>query len=250
MQPANSFVPIGLTEPDGKTEFVEKNGLERDGSGYFSVNDADYEANVEKAIALLKEAAESSGKFTVGEDGKVSGFPTLAYLTNVGTGHEAIALNLQATFAQYGINMTVDKQEWATFLNTRKDGNYSIARNGWLADYNDPISFLDMWITNSGNNDAQFGRGEHASYAGYEYKGEAGKTWAESYDKLIAESKKEHDPEKRFDLLHQAEDVLMSTGAINPIYYYTDLYMIKPELEGFFPSPLGFKYFMYAYVEQ
>ena len=249
-QPANGFVPIGLTEPDGKTEFVDKNGPDRDGSGYFSVSDDDYEANLEQAIELLREAAESSGKFTVGEDGKVSGLPTLAYLTNVGTGHEAIALNLQATFAEYGINMSIDKQEWSTFLQTRKTGSYSVARNGWLADYNDPISFLDMWITNSGNNDSQFGRGDHASYAGYEYNGETGKTWAESYDKLIAESKKEHDPEKRFELLHEAEDILMSTGAICPIYYYTDLYMVNQDVQGFFPSPLGFKYFMYAYVEE
>ena len=54
--------------------------------------------------------------------------------------------------------MTIEKQEWATFLNTRKNGDYSVARNGWLGDYNDPISFLDMWITSSGNNDSQFGK--------------------------------------------------------------------------------------------
>jgi len=248
-QPANSYVPIGLTEPDGKTEFVAKNGPNGDGAGYYSVDPDDYEANTEEAVALLREVAESSGKFTVGDDGKVSGgFPTLAYLTNEGTGHEAIAVNLQATFAQYGINMTIDKQEWSTFLNTRKDGNYSVARNGWLGDYNDPISFLDMWITNSGNNDSQLGRGEHATYAGYSYKGESGKTWAESYDKLINEVKTTKDPEERFALMHEAENVLMTTGTACPIYYYTDIFMMSPELEGAFASPLGFKYFMYAYT--
>ncbi|MDI9496180.1 MAG: peptide ABC transporter substrate-binding protein [Bacillota bacterium] len=249
--PAAGFVPMGLTEPDGKTEYIAKNGPNGDGAGYYSVDPDDYEKNCEEAVALLREVAESTGLFTVDENGVVSKeFPTIAYLTNEGTGHEAIAINLQATFAQYGINMTIEKQEWATFLNTRKNGDYSVARNGWLGDYNDPISFLDMWITSSGNNDSQFGKGDHAKYADYTYKGEGGKTWAESYDKIISEVKASKDPEERFALMHQAENILMETGAICPIYYYTDIFMKNTDLQGFFASPLGYKYFMYAYVEK
>jgi len=244
--PANGFVPMGLTEPDG-SEYIAHNGVNGDGTGYYNVEADKYAANVEEAKALLKEVADSSKLYTVDADGKVSAeFPTLAYLTNVGTGHEAIAVNLQATFAAYGINMTIAKQEWSTFLNTRKNGDYSIARNGWLADYNDPISFLDMWTTVSGNNDSQFGRGEHKDYAGYSYKGESGKTWAQSYDKLISDVKASKDPAERFKLMHEAETVLMSTGAICPIYYYTDIFMNSPKLQGAFSSPLGYKYFMYA----
>jgi ABC-type oligopeptide transport system substrate-binding subunit len=142
--------------------------------------------------------------------------------------------------------MKIEVQEWGTFLNTRKDGNYSVARNGWLGDYNDPISFLDMWITKSGNNDCQFGKGDHASYAAYTYKGESGKTWADSYDKIIAEIKATKDPETRYSLMHDAEDILMSTGAICPIYYYTDIFMSSKDLKGYLVSPLGYKYFMYA----
>ncbi len=245
--PAAGFVAMGLTEPDG-SEYIANNGPDRDGKGYYSVDPDDYEANVEEAIGMLKSVAESSGKFTVGANNKLSGFPTIAYITNNGTGHQAIAVNLQSIFAQYGINMTIDSQEWATFLNTRKDGNYSVARHGWLGDYNDPISFLDMWITNSGNNDSQFGRKDHANFAGYSYKGESGKTWAESYDKLITDVKSTKDPVQRFALMHDAEDILMSTGAVCPLYYYTDIFMMNTKLEGAFPSPLGFKYFMYAYT--
>ena len=249
--PAAGFVAMGLIEPDGKTEYIAKNGPNGDGAGYYSVDPDDYESNTQEAIALLKEVAQSTGVFTVDDAGKVSGgFPTLAYLTNEGTGHEAIAVNLQATFAQYGINMTIEKQEWSTFLNTRKNGDYSVARNGWLGDYNDPISFLDMWITSSGNNDSQLGKGEHATFAGYTYKGESGKTWAESYDKLIGEVKASKDPEERFALMHEAEDVLMTTGAICPIYYYTDIFMMSQDLDGAFASPLGYKYFMYSTVAE
>ena len=245
--PAAGFVAMGLTEPDG-SEYISKNGPEGDGKGYYSVAKDDYKANCDEAIKLLTEVADSSKQFTVA-DGKLSGFPTLEYITNEGTGHVAVAEYLQACWKNYGIEMTVAEQEWATFLNTRKEGNYSVARNGWLSDYNDPISFLDMWITDSGNNDSQFGRGDHASYKGYSYNGQDNLTWAESYDKIIAEVKASTDANKRFELMHDAEDILMTTGAICPIYYYTDIYMCSESIDGFFSSPLGFKYFMFASVK-
>ena len=241
--PAAGFVAMGLTEPDGK-EFIDKNGVNRDGAGYYSVAKEDYAKNCEEAVALLKGVAESSGKFTVGEDNKLVGFPKLIYLTNEGSGHEAIAEYLQQAWGVYGIEIEIQVQEWATFLNTRKEGNYSVARNGWLGDYNDPISFLDMWYSTSGNNDCQFGRGAHASFAGYD-----GKTWADSYDAIIAEVKTSTDAEKRFELMHDAEDILMETGAICPIYYYTDIFMCNDMIDGFFASPLGYKYFMYATIK-
>lgn len=247
---ANGFVPMGLTEPDG-SEYISKNGVNGDGKGYYSVDPADYQTNSEKAIALLKEVATSSGLFTVDASGKVSSeFPSLTYITNTGTGHEAIATYLQATLAGYGINMAIEKQEWSTFLNTRKTGDYSLARNGWLGDYNDPISFLDMWISTSGNNDSRLGKDEHANYTGFTYNGESGKTWAESYDKIIASVKSSKDPSERFKLMHEAENLLMSSGVICPIYYYTDIYMCNSKIDGFFSSPLGFKYFMYATVSE
>ena len=102
-----------------------------------------------------------------------------------------------------------------------------------------------MWITESGNNDSQFGKDAHKDYAGYN-----GKTWAESYDAIIAQVKASNDPAERFDLMHQAEDILMSTGAICPIYYYTDIYMCSEKIEGFFSSPLGYKFFMYASIAE
>ena len=245
--PAAGFVAMGLTEPDG-SEFIEKNGPKGDGAGYFSVKDEDYKANCDEAVKLLTEVAESSKKFTV-KDGKVVDFPAMTYITNEGTGHQALAEYLQQTWGNYGITTKVEVQEWATFLNTRKEGNYSVARNGWLGDYNDPISFLDMWITSSGNNDCQFGKGAHKDYKGYSYNGKDGLTWAESYDACIAAVKAETDPAKRFALMHEAENILMTTGAICPVYYYTDIYMCSQNIEGFFSSPLGYKFFMYASVK-
>ncbi len=239
--PAAGFVAMGLTEPDG-AEFITKNGPNGDGAGYYSVAKEDYQANCEAAVKLLEEVAASSGKFTMA-DGKVAGFPALTYVTNDGSGHEAIATYLQQVWGNYGFEIKVEVQEWNTFLNTRKDGGYSVARNGWLGDYNDPISFLDMWVSGSGNNDCQLGKGEHASFTGYN-----GLTWADSYDAIIASIKTETDPVKRFELMHDAEDILMETGAICPIYYYTDIFMCSSSIQNFFSSPLGFKYFMYSSV--
>ena len=188
---------------------------------------------------------------------ETASFPTLTYLYNTNDGHKAIGEYLQAALSNAGITMNLENQEWNTFLNTRKEGKYSIARNGWLADYNDPICFLDMWTSASGNNDVQFGKGAHAELKmynldltkwGYDVKVENG-TWAETYDVLISTIKACTDNNTRYELMHLAEDILMSTGCIVPLYYYTDLYMISKDVEGFFSNPLGYKYLMYTTVK-
>ena len=131
-----------------------------------------------------------------------------------------------------------------------------MARNGWLADYNESICFLDMWTTVSGNNDIQFGKGEHKDLAlydldltsfGIDYKVEDA-TWAETYDVLIAEIKSCTDTETRYAMMHLAEDILMSTGCVVPLYFYTDIYMLDDSVKGFFCNPLGYKYFMYTTI--
>ena len=65
----------------------------------------------------------------------------------------------------------------------------------------------------------------------------------------MANAAKETNANKRFQILHNAETLLMETGAICPIYYYTDIYMLKQNVSGFFSSPLGYKFFMYCSVK-
>ena len=156
--PASSFVAMGMTDADGSQFY--KNAGHNDGfDGYWDVSEDAYEANFEQAIATLSkyyDYDETTGKFT--------NFPTLTYLYNTSEGHKAIGEYLASVLAGVGITMNLENQEWNTFLNTRKAGDYSVARNGWLADYNDPICFLDMWVTASGNNDVQFGKGDIATF--------------------------------------------------------------------------------------
>ena len=242
--PASSFVAMGMTDADG-TEFYKNSGTSTEYDGYYNVAVEAYEDNCAQAMEILKKYYE------VDDSGKLVGFPTLTYLYNTSDSHKAIGEYLQSVLAGIGITMNLENQEWNTFLDTRKNGDYSVARNGWLADYNDPICFLDMWTTGSGNNDVQFGREDHAdlklydmdltSY-GYDIKVEDG-TWAETYDVLIPLIKTCTDNDTRYALMHVAEDMLMSTGAIVPLYFYTDLYMVDDSVEGFFSNPLGYKYF-------
>lgn len=248
--PAGSYVPMGMLEPNG-TEFYKNAGYSDQYLGYYDATEAGVEGNIQTALTILKKYYtfdEATQKFT--------NFPTIEYLYNTSSGHAAIAEYIQQAFAVYGIEMTLGNQEWGTFLNTRKNGDYIMARNGWLADYNDPISFLDMWLSTSGNNDIQYGVDAHASIAmysidttalGYDVKVTNG-TWAQTYDVLIGMIKSEKDLQKRMDLMHLAEDLLMETGAVVPIYFYTDLFMCSEKIQGAFSSPLGYKFFMYTTI--
>ena len=245
--PAASFVAMGLTDADGSQFYNNANGGK---GGYYAVDTASLQSNFDEAVEVLKKYYtydESTGQF--------SDFPTMTYLYNTSEGHKAIGEYLQSALAQVGITMNLENQEWNTFLETRKNGDYSIARNGWLADYNDPICFLDMWVTASGNNDVQFGKGDNASVKaysidltdlGYDTNVTDG-TWAETYDVVISDVKSCTDTKTRYELMHKAEDLLMSTGCICPLYFYTDIYMIDSSVQGFFSNPLGYKYFMYCH---
>ena len=148
---ATSFLPLGMADGNG--------GLFKDAANWKYPNGADgyfaEEPDVDRAIELLKSAG-----FEFDDAGMLSASTPISfeYLTNNTSGHIAIAECLQQDFSQIGINMTIKSIDWAVFLNERKEGNFGIARNGWIADFNDPINMLEMWTTDSGNNDAQFGR--------------------------------------------------------------------------------------------
>ena len=209
--PADTFVPTGLTDADGKTEFHEN------ATKWYDVND--YEGNVKKAKELLKEAGYENGK----------GLPSIELLCN--PGHEPIMEAVQNMWKEnLGVNSTISSQDWNVFIQTRKDGDFQVARDGWLADYNDPISFIDMWVTGGGNNNAHWSNAE--------------------YDKLVKEIKSTTDSAKRYELMHKAEDMLAKESPVVPLYYYTDLYLISDKLEGMYTSPLGYKYFMYCSINE
>ena len=216
--PANGFVPAGVYDAAGSTG----DDFRTVGGAYYSIEgDADYsyEANCEKARELLAEAGYPNGE----------GFPVVEYLYNTSDAHKAVAEALQNMWeTELGVKVTLNNQEWAVFLQTRKDGNYSIARNGWIADYNDPMAFLDMWLTGGGNNDAQYANAD--------------------YDAKIQEAKNTTDPAARMKLMHEAENIIMGQDwALNPLYFYTQKYMLSDRVGGMFYTPLGYFFFSYAH---
>ena len=211
---AGGFVPAGVYDAEGATG----DDFRTVGGDYYKPTDADYEANCEEARALLAEAGYPDGE----------GFPVVEYLYNTSDAHKAVAEALQYMWEEeLGVKVTLNNQEWAAFLQTRKDGDYSIARNGWIADYNDPISFLDMWMTGGGNNDAQYAN--------------------EEYDSLIKEAKTTTDVKERMELLHKAEDkIIGEDNALAPLYFYTQKYMLADGIEGLYYCPLGYFFFGYT----
>lgn len=205
--PATSFVPNGIPDADG-TDFKKKD--------YFPA-----EGNVEEAKRLLAEAGYPDGK----------GFPKLTLIYNTGQGHQAIAMAIQDMLKKnLGINIELANQEWKVFQKTRNDKNYIFARHGWLADYVDPMTFLDMWVTNGGQNNIGYSNPE--------------------YDKRIEAAKKEFDQAKRMQLMHEAEDILMEDMPLIPLYYYTNVVCIKDYVKDVHKSALGFVYFDYGYIEK
>jgi len=214
---ATGFVPAGIYDAEGASGA----DFRTVGGDFYETAEDQYQANCDLARDLLTEAGFPNGE----------GFPVVEYLYNTADNHKAIGEALANMWeTELGVTVQLNNQEWATFLQTRKDGDYSIARNGWIADYIDPMSFLDMWMTGGGNNDAQYANAE--------------------YDEVIRAAKLEADPAKRMELMHQAEDILMKQDwVLNPIYFYTNKYMLKDGVDNMLYTPKGYFIFTYCTPE-
>ena len=242
--PASSFVGMGVTEPDG-SEFYQHAGHAAGHIGYFPL-----EGDKANALSVL-------GKYYNVSGGKVTNFPAITYLTNSGSGHTKIAGFIRAQLADIGITMTVDEKEWGSEYTTAiADGAFTICRSGWIADFDDAANFLEIFTTDGYSNYARLGKDRHAG-SSYtvdlsDVKGYSSLSgnWQDTYDVLISYSRTEQDKTIRNQLLHKAEDLLMQTGCVCPLYYYTDAYMLSSKVNGFYHSPLGLKYFMFTTVSQ
>ncbi|MDK2918169.1 MAG: oligopeptide transport system substrate-binding protein [Candidatus Petromonas sp.] len=221
--PATGYVPPTLKLSNGK-EF-------REVAGDYGIDPN--KAQVEEARKLLAEAGYPNGE----------GFPTLELVYNTSENHKAIAEAIQEMWKQnLGINVTLTNQEWAVFQDTRHQGNFSIARAGWLADYADPMTFLDMWTSYSGNNDAQW---RWQKYGNDTKLNPSNKRFEE-----LIEKAKTVTGEERDSALLEAEKIMMDEMIVMPIYYYTDPTLVKEYVKDWEKTPLGHWYFGNAYIEK
>ena len=148
---ANAFIPLGMADGNGG---VFKSSAQDGYYDAYAINN-DNKATVAHAVALLKAAGY---KFDANNKLSAETPISVTYLTNTSSAHVAIAESIQQDLATVGINLSIQQQDWNVFLEERKNGNFDFAREGWIADFNDPINMLEMWTTTSGNNDCQFGR--------------------------------------------------------------------------------------------
>ncbi|CAM3728909.1 peptide ABC transporter substrate-binding protein [Cohnella lubricantis] len=147
------------------------------------------------------------------EEGLAS-FPPVTLTINDGAGHKQVAEALADMWRKnLGIEVQIQTQEWKVFLQNRTSLNYDIARAGWSADYNDPMTFIDMYTSTSGNNDLGFKNPQ--------------------YDALVKQAYASSDQQQRMQLMDQAEQILVKDNmAILPVYYYSGVYMVQQNVQG------------------
>ena len=212
--PASGFVSEGVTDWNG-TAWQDNI---TDKSAYINIDD--HAGNLAKAKELLKEAGYENGV----------GLPEMVYSTNDASYHKKIAEYLQQAWGELGLKVQVNIVEWKSFTPQRRSGNYQIARDGWVMDYNDPSNILELALTGNGNNNAKYSNPE--------------------FDALMSKAATEKDPQTRFGYLHQAEDFIMKDTAMVPLLYYNDFYLQSDKITGSWHSPDGFWHFEYADIAE
>lgn len=205
-------IPAYAMVPEGAD--TPKGDFREEGGDYFK-------EDIDEAKKLLKEGMEEEGWSTL---------PAVTLLYNTDENHKKIAEAAQEMFKQnLGVDIKLANQEWKTYLETTKTHNFQMARMGWIGVFVDPVVNLDYFLGDSPNNRTG---------------------WVnEEFDRIMAESKVEQDQEKRYEMLHQAEEILMEDFPMMPIHFYTNTYLMKTNIKGSANFVNRFPYMKWAEVE-
>ncbi|TFZ41465.1 peptide ABC transporter substrate-binding protein [Soehngenia longivitae] len=210
--PATGIVPPGLLDENGE-DYRATTG---DFIGY----------DLEKAKTLLAEGLAEEG-MTV-EDFNAQGF---VLLYNTSEAHKKIAQAAQEMWrTNLGIEIGLENVEFQVKLDREKAGDYDISRAGWIGDYSDPMTMLDLFYTDGPFNDAGYSNPE--------------------YDRLIDIAKSTADQKIRFDAMREAEAILMEDVPIVPVYFYTQPYAVKPYVTGVYKIPIQYPTITYADINK
>lgn len=164
---------------------------------------------------MTQEQRNAEAKKLLAEAGYTADKPlSFSLLYNTSDLHKKLAIAVASIWKKnLGANVKLENQEWKTFLDTRHQGSFDVARAGWCADYNEPTSFLNTMLSDSSNNTAH-------------YKSPA-------FDKLIGDTLKVTDEAQRAELYSKAEQQLDKDSAIVPVYYYVNARLVKPWVGGY-----------------
>ncbi len=157
----------------------------------------------EQARALLAEAGYPNGK----------GLPDIEFLTTDQDTAKALSEALQAMWKEHlGVTVKIKQMEWGSYLTAMSDQDYDLAAGGWIGDYLDPLTFLDMWMKDGGNNRTGWSSAE--------------------FEAILARAGQTGEAGARYQLLKQAEELFLDERPILPIYWYTRNYLISEDVEG------------------
>ena len=172
------------------------------------------------ARRLLAAAGYPSGK----------NFPRLEIQMNTDAVNTRIFEAVQETWRrELGIEVALANEDFRVWLDNQRTGAYEISRSRWVADYNDPSSYLDLFLGKGGNN-----------MTGWS---------SAAYDRLNHEARDTLDPVRRNALLQEAEAILLAEAPIAPLFYGTRTYLIHPAVRGWVPSLLGIHRYQYVWLE-
>lgn len=159
------------------------------------------------------------------------GLPQIELLYNTSDNHRTIAEAVQEMWRrELGIEVRLVNQEFKGVLNERRTGNYQILLSDWVGDYLDPVTFLDLWRTDSGNN--------HTGWSN------------PAYDNLLFAAARTVDPAERLRLLQQAEGLMLSAAPIIPLYYNTHVFLLQPSVKGWHPTLLDHHPYKHVWLEE
>jgi oligopeptide transport system substrate-binding protein len=176
--------------------------------------------DVARARQWLAEAGYPDGK----------NFPSVELTYNNSEDHRKIAEAIQQMWKKYlNINVKLKNQEWKVFLYEVKNLNHNVARMGWVGDYIDPNTFLELFTSSSGDN-----------RTGWHTK---------EYDDLIRKAATIADKEERYEIFQQAESILLDAAPIIPLYNYTTNNLISTQVKGYYPNILDYYSYKNLYLE-
>ncbi|PJG59010.1 ABC transporter substrate-binding protein [Aeromonas cavernicola] len=168
---------------------------------------------------LTQAERNTQAKGLLSEAGYGPGNPLkLDLLYNTDDNHKRVAVAVASMWKQLGVEVSLVNQEWKTYLDSLKQGQFDVARRGWIADYNEASSLLDLMQTTHGNNDGKYSN--------------------PAFDQLMDSSRDQVDAAARSKVYQQAEALLAKDMPIAPIYQYVTARMVQPYVGGYPANPL------------